>query len=99
MFHSDTHIDLRQPGPQLETPPAVTKTQILAALAVSMGSMIVGFCSAWSSPAIASLMEPGSKLEVTMNCPKSNFFNHHSLGIHVSRSLLMKPPGLEACCP
>ena len=65
MFHSDTHIDLHQPGPPLETPPVITKTQVLAALAVSMGSMIVGFCSAWSSPAIASLMEPGSKLEIT----------------------------------
>ncbi len=36
----------------------------MASLAVSLGSMIVGFSSAWSSPAIASLMEPGSGLEV-----------------------------------
>ena len=40
----------------------LTKSQILAALGVSLGSMIVGFSSAWSSPAIASLMEPGSRI-------------------------------------
>jgi facilitated trehalose transporter len=66
MFHSDTHIDLHQPGPSPDGSISykVTKSQVMAALAVSMGSMIVGFCSAWSSPAIASLMEDGSKLEV-----------------------------------
>ena len=67
MFQSDTHIDIYRPrtsenGVEVETP--VTKTQILAALAVSMGSMIVGFCSAWSSPAIASLQEDTSRFTV-----------------------------------
>ena len=31
------------------------KPQMMASLAVSTGSMMVGFCSAWSSPAIASM--------------------------------------------
>ena len=69
MFQSDTHIDIYRPrtsenGVEVETP--VTKTQILAALAVSMGSMIVGFCSAWSSPAIDSLQRDTSRFEVHM---------------------------------
>ena len=67
MFHSDTHVDLNQPGPSLNKDgPKITKNSVLAALAVSLGSMIVGFCSAWSSPAIDSLMNKGSKLEVCM---------------------------------
>ena len=45
----------------------MTKTQVLASLAVSMGSLIVGYSSAWSSPAIASMMEPGSGIEVSFN--------------------------------
>ena len=73
MFQSDTHIDIYRPrtiedGVEVETP--VTKTQILAALAVSMGSMIVGFCSAWSSPAIASLQEDTSHLKVSCTLKK-----------------------------
>ena len=67
MFHSDTHIDLHQPSPLHDGQTSkVTKTQVLASLAVSTGSMIVGFCSAWSSPAIASLQEPGSRMEVSV---------------------------------
>ena len=77
MFQSDTHIDIYRPrtsenGVEVETP--VTKTQILAALAVSMGSMIVGFCSAWSSPAIASLQEDTSRFTVCY-VKKSEFFH------------------------
>ena len=65
MFHSDTHIDLQQPGPTLsKNGPKITKNAVLASLAVSLGSMIVGFSSAWSSPAIASLQDNESKFEV-----------------------------------
>ncbi len=64
MFHSDTHVDLCLQAPPKPPTSVVTRTQITAALAVSLGSMIVGYSSAWSSPAIASLMEPGSGLEV-----------------------------------
>ena len=46
------------------SPAIITKTQILASVAVSLGSMIVGYSSAWSSPAIADLMEAGSHIEV-----------------------------------
>ena len=70
MFQSDTHIDLHQPEilqDEAGKAQKITRTQILAALAVSMGSMIVGFSSAWSSPAIASLTQPESSLEVTSN--------------------------------
>lgn len=67
MFSSDTHIDLyRLEGAGQDA--SLTKTQLLAAMAVSTGSMIVGYSSAWSSPAIASLMEPGSHIEVSMEC-------------------------------
>ena len=70
MFHSDTHIDLNQPGPK-DNRPKITKNAVLASLAVSLGSMIVGFCSAWSSPAIASLMEQGSGIEVCTVWPSN----------------------------
>ena len=64
MFTSDTHIDLyRLEGKASEA--SLTKTQVLAALAVSTGSMIVGYSSAWSSPAIASLEKQGSRIEVS----------------------------------
>lgn len=65
MFRSDTHIDRYDAEyGQDGTPAIITKTQILAAVAVSMGSMIVGYSSAWSSPAIADLMGDGSPIEV-----------------------------------
>ena len=69
MFTSDTHIDLyRLEGKANEA--SLTKTQVLAALAVSTGSMIVGYSSAWSSPAIASMEKQGSRIEVS----SSNFW-------------------------
>ena len=66
LLRSDTHIDLFETEERKETSTKVnvTKTQILSSLAVSMGSMIVGYSSAWSSPAIADLMEPESYLQV-----------------------------------
>ena len=66
LLRSDTHIDLfdTEDGKETTTKINITKTQILSSLAVSMGSMIVGYSSAWSSPAIADLMKPGSYLEV-----------------------------------
>ena len=81
MFHSDTHIDLNQPGAK-ENGPKITKNAVLASLAVSLGSMIVGFCSAWSSPAIASLMEQGSGIEVC-TLADSGFFKNllHQSGV------------------
>ena len=36
-----------------------------AAVSVSLGSLVVGFTSAWSSPAIASLQAPASSISVT----------------------------------
>ena len=67
MFRSDTHIDRYDTEYQhADTPAIITRTQILASVAVSIGSMIVGYSSAWSSPAIADLMGPGSHIEVRM---------------------------------
>ena len=66
LLRSDTHIDLFDTEDTKETATKVniTRTQMLSSFAVSMGSMIVGYTSAWSSPAIADLMEPGGYLEV-----------------------------------
>ena len=76
MFRSDTHSDIFR-SENVEKS-KVTRTQILASLAVSLGSMIVGFFSAWSSPAIASLMEPKSHIVVS----KQNFWKcHNNFGI------------------
>ena len=36
-------------------------SELQAALAASLGSLVVGFTSAWSSPAIASLQKEGSR--------------------------------------
>lgn len=49
---------------------SVIKLQVLAAVAVSMGSMIVGFSSAYTSPALAS-MEDSKDIEINeeqVNC-------------------------------
>ena len=42
-----------------------TWTQIKAAISVSLGSLVVGFTSAWSSPAIASLQSEGSAIPIS----------------------------------
>ena len=50
MFHSDTHIDLQQPGPK-DNGPKITKNAVLASLAVSLGSMIgAKYLGFFSSP-------------------------------------------------
>ena len=36
-------------------------SELQAALAASLGSLVVGFTSAWASPAIASLQKEGSR--------------------------------------
>lgn len=76
LLRSDTHFDLfdTEDGKETTTKINITKTQILSSLAVSMGSMIVGYSSAWSSPAIADLMKPGSYLEVRYI--NLNYCNH-----------------------
>ncbi|KAG8228525.1 hypothetical protein J437_LFUL008982 [Ladona fulva] len=64
LVRANTHVDLQIPvstGP----PPRCTWTQVLAALSVSLGSMIIGFSSAYTSPALASMTEKGSTLQVT----------------------------------
>ncbi|KAB7504384.1 Facilitated trehalose transporter Tret1 [Armadillidium nasatum] len=40
-------------------------TQVLAAVSVSIGSMAVGFSAAYTSPALASMSEPNSTLNIT----------------------------------
>ncbi|XP_037089041.1 facilitated trehalose transporter Tret1-2 homolog [Pollicipes pollicipes] len=39
--------------------------QVMAALAVSVGSMLVGFTAAYTSPALASMQAPDSRLKIT----------------------------------
>ncbi|XP_018025267.1 facilitated trehalose transporter Tret1-2 homolog isoform X2 [Hyalella azteca] len=39
-------------------------TQVLAAISVSIGSMAVGFTAGWTSPALESMKEPNSTLEI-----------------------------------
>ena len=52
MFHSDTHIDLQQPGPK-DNGPKITKNAVLASLAVSLGSMIgAKYLGVFSSPSL-----------------------------------------------
>jgi hypothetical protein len=65
LLHSDSHLDLFSPQYEIQftSPGIVTKNQILVPFAVSLGSMIFGYSSAWSSPAIVYLMGPGSHIE------------------------------------
>ena len=37
--------------------------QVMAALSVSLGSMVVGFASAYTSPALVSMAEPNSTVQ------------------------------------
>ena len=67
-IQSNLHAHHQQTQDAQDVQPAgKKKTQIMASLAVSTGSMMVGFCSAWSSPAIASMQEPGSGIEVSFS--------------------------------
>ena len=65
---SITHISLFMhmtvSGPDTKST-SFTANQVLSALAVSLGSLLVGYSSAWSSPAIASLQEEDSGVAVT----------------------------------
>lgn len=39
--------------------------EVVAALSVSLGSLVVGFTTAWSAPATAALQQPDSKLQLS----------------------------------
>ena len=47
------------------TPCRLPVAELRAALAASLGSMVVGFTTAWSSPAIASLQQETTRIPVT----------------------------------
>ncbi|XP_067008375.2 facilitated trehalose transporter Tret1 [Anabrus simplex] len=63
LMRADTHVDLQVP--EAGHKPKCTWTQVFASVAVSIGSMVVGFSSAYTSPALASMREEGV-LNVTM---------------------------------
>lgn len=51
-----------------------SKRQILAALSVSIGSMVVGFASAYTSPALVTMRE-----DINFTAQEvSRTYNHHS---------------------
>ncbi|XP_001600172.1 facilitated trehalose transporter Tret1 [Nasonia vitripennis] len=53
LMRADTHVNIEVPGNQ---PVAkCTFSQVLAAFSVSLGSMVVGFASSYTSPAIVSM--------------------------------------------
>uniref|UniRef100_U5EJ99 Facilitated trehalose transporter Tret1 n=1 Tax=Corethrella appendiculata TaxID=1370023 RepID=U5EJ99_9DIPT len=55
LMRADTHVSFTVPA---EEPKAVcTFSQVLAALSVSLGSMVVGFSSAYTSPALVSMTD------------------------------------------
>ncbi|CAK9831237.1 Facilitated trehalose transporter Tret1 [Anthophora retusa] len=55
LMRADTHVDIELPG---NTPVAkCTFTQVLAALSVSMGSMVVGYSSSYTSPGLVSMRD------------------------------------------
>lgn len=64
LMRADTHVSFVVPA---EEPVAkCTFSQVLAALSVSLGSMVVGFSSAYTSPALVSMMDRNiTSFEVT----------------------------------
>ncbi|XP_055612405.1 facilitated trehalose transporter Tret1 [Uranotaenia lowii] len=64
LMRADTHVSFTVPA---EDPVAkCTFSQVLAALSVSLGSMVVGFSSAYTSPALVSMMNQNiTSFEVT----------------------------------
>ncbi|XP_059483953.1 facilitated trehalose transporter Tret1 isoform X2 [Neocloeon triangulifer] len=63
LLRTDTHVDLNVPceGPK----PKCTYSQVMAAISVSLGSMIVGFASGYTAPALVKMQEDNSTLTVT----------------------------------
>ncbi|EAT32796.1 AAEL014972-PA [Aedes aegypti] len=64
LMRADTHVSFTVPA---EEPVAkCTFSQVLAALSVSLGSMVVGFSSAYTSPALVSMKDRNiTSFEVT----------------------------------
>ncbi|XP_023952627.1 facilitated trehalose transporter Tret1-like [Bicyclus anynana] len=54
LMRADTHYSIVVSGSEYEKP-KYTFSQVLAAVAVSLGSMIVGYSSAYTSPALATM--------------------------------------------
>ena len=53
LMRADTHVNIELPG---NAPVAkCTFTQVLAALSVSLGSMVVGYASSYTSPGLVSM--------------------------------------------
>lgn len=65
LMRADTHVHLDIP----ETTPAAkcTISQVIAALSVSLVSMMVGYTSAYTSPALVSMNSTDSTLQITAN--------------------------------
>lgn len=61
-MRADTHYSIQYPGEYAK--PKYTFSQVLAAVAVSMGSMIIGFSSAYTAPALVT-MSNSTDIEVT----------------------------------
>ncbi|XP_026492738.1 facilitated trehalose transporter Tret1-like [Vanessa tameamea] len=63
LMRADTHYSIVVSGSDYEKP-KYTFSQILAAVAVSMGSMIIGFSSAYTSPALVK-MENSTRISIS----------------------------------
>uniref|UniRef100_A0A1B6E2N3 Major facilitator superfamily (MFS) profile domain-containing protein n=1 Tax=Clastoptera arizonana TaxID=38151 RepID=A0A1B6E2N3_9HEMI len=64
LMRADTHFDIEVPR-SLTSDVNYTWSQVLAAISVSLGSMVIGFASAYTSPALASMAKPNSTLHAT----------------------------------
>ncbi|KAJ9593350.1 hypothetical protein L9F63_015054, partial [Diploptera punctata] len=63
LMRADTHININVPGNEPRA--KCTSTQVLAAISVSLGSMVVGFASAYTSPALASMAKMNGTVQPT----------------------------------
>ncbi|XP_050524306.1 facilitated trehalose transporter Tret1-like isoform X2 [Daktulosphaira vitifoliae] len=65
LLRTDTHRHIRVVRQENQPRGAVNAPQILASLTVSLCSMVVGFASAYTSPALPSMNSPGSPITVS----------------------------------
>ncbi|CAG2053945.1 unnamed protein product [Timema podura] len=62
LMRADTHVNINVSGNEPRA--KCTWSQVMASLSVSLGSMVVGFASAYTSPALVSMSETNSTITI-----------------------------------
>nr|CAD7411544.1 unnamed protein product [Timema poppensis] len=62
LMRADTHVNINVSGNEPKA--KCTWSQVMASMSVSLGSMVVGFASAYTSPALVSMSEANSTITI-----------------------------------